>query len=199
MQGMVPRKISQVVQDRLTRYPAVALVGPRQSGKTTLARALHGEYFDLEQETDRLRMDVQWNELIEGKSLVVLDEAQAWPEVFRRLHGAIDQDRRRMGRFLLLGSVSPSLAAEVSESLAGRLSLVELTPFTWNELPTKAARGRLWCCGGYPDGGVLAPRQWQIDYLALLNVADENDLLNQPWVVTVHEATEKTRRLQIAN
>ncbi len=172
---MITRKISQVVQDRLARYPAVALVGPRQSGKTTLARAMCGEYFDLEQEADRLRMDVQWNELIEGKSLVVLDEAQAWPEVFRRLRGAIDQDRRRMGRFLLLGSVSPSLAAEVSESLAGRLSLVELTPFIWNELPTKAARDRLWCCGGYPDGGVLARRQypqWQIDYLALLAQRD---------------------------
>ena len=76
-----------------------------------------------------------------------------------------------MGRFLLLGSVSPSLAVQVSESLAGRLSLVEMTPFTWSELPTRAARNRLWWCGGYPDGGVLRPRaypQWQIDYLALL-------------------------------
>jgi len=172
---MVPRRITQVVQDRLARYPAVALVGPRQSGKTTLARGLRGKYFDLEQESDRLRLDVQWDRLVEGKSLVVLDEAQAWPEVFARLRGAIDLDRRRMGRFLLLGSVSPSLAMQVSESLAGRLALVELAPFTWNELPTKAARSRLWWCGGYPDGGVLAARQyphWQIDYLALLAQRD---------------------------
>ncbi len=164
-----------MVLDRLARYPAVAVLGPRQSGKTTLGRALGGQYFDLEQQPDRLRLDLQWNELVQGKSLVVLDEAQAWPEVFPRLRGAIDQDRRRMGRFLLLGSVSPSLAVQVSESLAGRLSLVELTPFTWNELPTKAARGRLWLCGGYPDGGVLAPRrypQWQLDYLALLTQRD---------------------------
>jgi len=59
----------------------------------------------------------------------------------------------------------------VSESLAGRLALVELTPFLWSELPTGAARERLWLCGGYPDGGVLTPGQfpqWQKDYLTLL-------------------------------
>lgn len=172
---MIPRRISRVVRRRLAEYPAVALVGPRQCGKTTLARALRGRYFDLEQEGDRLRLDLEWPELVRGKPLVILDEAQAWPAVFPRLRGAIDADRKRRGRFLLLGSVSPSLMAEVSESLAGRLSLVELTPFTWSELPTRAARNRLWRCGGYPDGGVLAPKQyprWQLDYLTLLAQRD---------------------------
>jgi uncharacterized protein len=95
--------------------------------------------------------------------------------VFPRLRGAIDADRRRTGRFLLLGSVSPALMTRVSESLAGRLALAELTPLTWNELRTKAARGRLWCCGGYPEGGALAPRRyprWQLDYLTLLAQRD---------------------------
>ena len=67
---------------------------------------------------------------------------------------------------------------EVSESLAGRLSLVQLTPLGWNELPTQAAKDRLWWCGGYPDGGVLAPKnypRWQLDYLTLLA---ERDLPN---------------------
>lgn len=172
---MVRRRIAAVLRQRLAASPAVALVGPRQSGKTTFARSLSRAYFDLEQEDDRFRLDLQWNDIVAGRSLVVLDEAQAWPEVFTRLRGAIDLDRRRNGRFLLLGSVSPSLMTHVSESLAGRLSLVELTPFLWNELPTNAARQRLWLYGGYPDGGVLKPRQyprWQHDYLSLLTQRD---------------------------
>jgi len=63
------------------------------------------------------------------RKLIILDEAQTWPEVFPRLRGAIDTERRRYRRFLLLGSVSPALMTQVSESLAGRLSVVELTPF----------------------------------------------------------------------
>jgi len=153
----------------------VVLVGPRQSGKTTLARAMGGIYFDLEQESERLRLDLEWDACVTGKDLVILDEAQSWPEVFARLRGAIDLDRKRMGRFLLLGSVSPSLMVQVSESLAGRLSLVELTPFLFTEMKTKALRERRWLCGGYPDGGVLEPRhypRWQRDYLALLTQRD---------------------------
>lgn len=175
MQKMIPRDIALTVEKRLAGYPAAAIVGPRQCGKTTLAKSLGGHYFDLEQEGDRLRLDLQWSELVKGKARVILDEAQAWPDVFPRLRGAIDQDRKRSGRFLLLGSVSPSLMTQVSESLAGRLSLVELAPFTWNELQTSASRERIWLCGGYPDGGVLVPRrypQWQRDYLSLLAERD---------------------------
>ena len=119
--------------------PAVALLGPRQCGKTTLAKALAGDYYDLESPADRLRLDLRWAEIETSSRLVVLDEAQAWPEVFTRLRSAIDRDRKRSGRFLLLGSVSPSLMTQVSESLAGRLALVELTPFLLNEL--RPARG----------------------------------------------------------
>jgi predicted AAA+ superfamily ATPase len=172
---MIPRHLKHLLVERLAAYPAVALIGPRQSGKTTLARSLDGVYFDLEQEPERLRLDLEWERLLAGKKLLILDEAQAWPEVFRRLRGAIDQDRRRLGRFLLLGSVSPWLMVQVSESLAGRLSLVELTPFLWTELETEASRERRWMCGGYPDGGVLTPwpyPQWQLDYLALLSQRD---------------------------
>ena len=172
---MIRRLVQQLVRERLAAYPAVALVGPRQCGKTTLAQAMEGAYFDLEQEPERLRLDLEWDGLVVGKDLVILDEAQAWPEVFVRLRGAIDRDRRRMGRFLLLGSVSPTLMVQVSESLAGRLSLVGLTPFLLSELKTKASRERRWLCGGYPDGGVLGPErypQWQLDYMALLTQRD---------------------------
>jgi len=172
---MIPRLQKDQVLDRLAEYPAVALVGPRQCGKTTLAADLGGVYFDLEQESDRLRLDLAWDDVVAGGDLVILDEAQAWPDAFGRLRGEIDRDRRRNGRFLLLGSVSPSLMAQVSQSLAGRLSLVELTPLLRSELTTAAARDRHWLVGGYPDGGVRAPRRfprWQRDYLALLGQRD---------------------------
>ena len=106
------------LRERLGAFPAVALVGPRQCGKTTLARSLGGAYFDMEQDADRLRIDVEWPEVAGAGDLVVIDEAQAAPEIFPRLRGAIDDDRSRNGRFLLLGSISPALMTNVSESPA---------------------------------------------------------------------------------
>jgi hypothetical protein len=171
---MVNRHLAAEIRRRLVRFPAVALLGSRQCGKTTLGRMLGGVYYDLEQESERLRLDLEWAGRIGGRDRLVLDEAQAWPEVFSRLRGAIDHDRKRTGRFLLLGSVAPALVARAAESLAGRLSQVELTPFLWGELPA-AARRAAWLRGGYPDGGVLDgevfPR-WQLDYLALLSQRD---------------------------
>ncbi len=174
MPDVLRRAVQALIRGRLRASPAVALVGPRQSGKTTLARGLGGRYFDLEQAPDRLRLDLQWVALQSGASLVVLDEAQAWPDVFPRLRAAIDQDRGRLGRFLLLGSVSPAIMAQVSETLAGRLAIVELTPFSLAEVP-RVPLDRLWRRGGYPDGGVRGGKhypRWQIDYLALLAQRD---------------------------
>ena len=172
---MLKRKIASagfdsLLMKRLGSYPAVALVGSRQCGKTTLARSLGGRYYDMEQETDQLRLDLEWEEAACGEDLVIIDEAQVAPHVFPRLRGTIDSDRRRNGRYLLLGSISPALMKQVSESLAGRLSVVELSPLSLVELPD-SARHRQWRCGGYPDGGVLDGRsfpQWQRDYLDLL-------------------------------
>ncbi len=170
---MIRRLVTSALKARLAGYPAVSLVGPRQVGKTTLAKSLPAEYFDLEQEADRLKLDVRWHSIAKTKRLVVLDEAQAWPEVFPRLRGEIDLARKRDGRFLLLGSVSPALMTQVSESLAGRLSIVELTPFVLDELGRKPL-DNLWLKGGYPDGGVLGPGfpLWQRDYLDLLTMRD---------------------------
>ena len=168
---MLPRLAAATLRSRLEESPAVALIGPRQAGKTTLARSLGGTYYDLEQEPERLRLDLEWDRTVGGSSLVVLDEAQAAPDVFVRLRGAIDADRKRNGRILLLGSVSPALMTEVSESLAGRLALVELTPLLASELETRTQRDRLWLTGGFPDGGVLGARalpRWQSNYMTLL-------------------------------
>ncbi|MEK7746584.1 MAG: AAA family ATPase, partial [Elusimicrobiota bacterium] len=169
------RRVLALLKDRLKAFPAVALIGPRQAGKTTLAQSLSPRYFDLEDPGDRLRLDVRWEEAVAAAAKpTVLDEAQTWPEVFPRLRSEIDRHPRRNGRFLLLGSVSPALMRQVSESLAGRLSLVELTPFLSAEM-SPARDDDLWLKGGFPRGGILGGRtfpQWQRDYLAILAQRD---------------------------
>lgn len=171
---MIKRAIASLLTARLAQFPSVAIVGPRQCGKTTLAKTFSKEYYDLEQPPERLRLDLAWHELMERDGLLVLDEAQAWPEVFPRLRAAIDADRKKNGRFLLLGSVSPTLMRQVSESLAGRMALLELTPLHLAELPTTDP-DLLWRSGGYPDGGVLGGAtfpQWQASYLSLMAQRD---------------------------
>ncbi|MCC6195248.1 MAG: ATP-binding protein [Burkholderiales bacterium] len=171
---MKRRLVRSLVRSRLAVSPAVALLGPRQCGKTTFARQLGGRYYDAEQPADRVRLDLDWETVRRGRRLVVVDEAHAWPELFPRLRSAIDADRRRNGRFLLLGSVSPALMREVAESLAGRLARIELTPFLLGEL-SKRALTQLWLAGGFPDGGVLRAARfpsWQEDYLALMAQRD---------------------------
>jgi len=172
---MLRRLAAPSLRSALRRYPAVAIVGPRQCGKTTIARAIGGEYFDLEQEADRVRLDLEWERLVAGRTRLILDEAQSFPAVFPRLRGAIDADRRRNGRFLLLGSASPALMRSVGESLAGRMAVAELTPFLLPELRAAPMRDRLWLTGGFPDGGVRRPsafRGWQSNYLRLMAERD---------------------------
>lgn len=172
---MIARLAKKQLVRLLKDNPAVCLTGPRQCGKTTLAKRLHGEYFDLEQESDRLKLDLRWDELVAGRRLVILDEAQSYPPVFPKLRGAIDRQRKQNGRFLLLGSIAPSLMKEVSESLAGRLALLELTPLILPEVGQKVSEDSLWFFGGFPDGGILRPRQyprWANNYLNLLAQRD---------------------------
>ncbi|MEW6221037.1 MAG: ATP-binding protein [Thermodesulfobacteriota bacterium] len=171
---MIPRLAQAHLRQMLATYPAAALLGPRQAGKTTLARAMGGLYFDLEDSQDRLRLDVQWAEILARPSLVALDEAQVMPELFPRLRVAIDAERQRHGRFLLLGSIAPALMTSVAESLAGRLALCELSPLLAAELGWAKADA-LWHLGGFPDGGVLEPARfplWQQHYLDLMAQRD---------------------------
>ncbi len=171
---MLKRQYEKLVTKRLEKYPAVGLIGSRQCGKTTLAKSLKGLYFDLETEADRVKLDAQWPDIVDSDKLVILDEAQTVPEIFPRLRSAIDQKRKKMGRFMILGSVSPALMRQVSESLAGRIAIVELTPFILNELPDKPVDD-LWFYGGFPDGGILDPDQylhWQNDYMTMLTQRD---------------------------
>ena len=171
---MIKRRLQRLISGRLRDFPAVALLGPRQVGKTTLAQSLSRQYFDLELEEEKLRLDIQWDQLLQSKETIVLDEAQNFPEIFPRVRSAIDQGRKRMGRFLILGSVSPGLMKEVSEFLTGRIALCELPPFSVLELKQQQDED-LWLKGGYPDGGILKPKNfpvWQKSYLDLLAMRD---------------------------
>jgi len=171
---MIERKITKLIRDRLRDFPAVAILGPRQVGKTTLARTLADKYYDLELEEDKVRLDLQWPDISETDQLVILDEAQNFPEIFPRIRNAIDRSRSRNGRFLILGSVSPELMQQVSEILTGRIAICELTPFSTEEVENQSA-DQMWLLGGYPDGGLLKKRAfpvWQQNYLDLLAMRD---------------------------
>lgn len=171
---MIERHLRRVLLSRLSHFPAVAVVGPRQSGKTTLARTLSTVYYDLEVEQDKVKLDLQWDDVIGSRALVVLDEAQNYPGIFPRLRSAIDRERKRNGRFLILGSVSPGLMKQVSESLTGRVAICELSPVSLQEIDAGGA-DRLWLTGGFPDGGLLQQGRfpiWQKNYLDLMAMRD---------------------------
>lgn len=155
---MISRRKTGTVLARLDQFPAVALLGPRQVGKTTLAERIAAErasvYLDLEAQADRQKLadPVLYLSGHEDK-LVILDEVQRMPELFQALRGMIDAGRRRnirAGRFLLLGSASIDLIKQSGESLAGRIAYVELGPFDVLEVDG-ADRDRLWARGGFPD------------------------------------------------
>lgn len=172
-QRVIDRTLSPLLQHRLAHFPAVTLVGPRQCGKTTLARTLARRYFNLEAPEERTQLDARWEEIMAGDGPVVLDEAQHWPELFRRLRGAIDERRKQNGRFILLGSIAPSLMRDVGESLAGRMAVLELAPLHLGEVRHLE---RLWQCGGFPDGGVLGGEAYPVWQESYLRAMAERDL-----------------------
>ena len=171
---MIKRKLESTIISRLRQFPAIALLGPRQSGKTTLAKTFSKRYYDLEVEQEKLRLDLQWDEITQADQLVILDEAQYHPEIFPRIRSAIDHRRGKMGRFMILGSVSPGLMIQVSEFLTGRIALCELSPFYIDEVKRKGL-DNLWLVGGFPDGGILKRSDfplWQKNYLDVLAMRD---------------------------
>ena len=162
---MIPRRTYSIVANALGRQAAVALIGPRQVGKTTLAYEIAERadalYLDLESGVDRAKL-ADARLFLAGceDRLVVLDEIQRVPGLFPELRGLIDQGRRRgkrTGRFLILGSASVDLLRQSGESLAGRSEYVPLNPFDVLDVPpATASTTELWVRGGFPDSLLAA-------------------------------------------
>jgi len=172
---MIARRLQPALEERLLHIPAVALLGPRQAGKTTLAHVIATKrpsvYLDLESPIDREKLsDPEFYLSQHADKLVILDEVQRMPELFAMLRGLIDKGRRKgraNGRFLLLGSASLDLLRQ-SETLAGRISYMELPPFALMEV-APGEMNTLWLRGGFPES-FLAPSDavsmaWRQDFI----------------------------------
>jgi predicted AAA+ superfamily ATPase len=155
---MIDRAILPAVRDALGRQAAVAVLGPRQVGKTTLAleiaRQSNAVYLDLQKTSDRARLNdpAAYLSQVEDR-LVILDEVHRTPDLFPVLRGVIDEGRRRghrTGRFLILGSASTELLRQSGESLAGRISYLDMGPVHAGEVDPGDDE-RLWVRGGFPD------------------------------------------------
>lgn len=165
--------VQAALRAALGRSRAVALIGPRQVGKTTLARTLlpaaSPNYFDLEDPRDLQRLDEPMTALEPLRGLVVIDEVQRRPDLFPILRVLIDRDNRP-GRYLVLGSASPALLRQSSESLAGRMELMELDGLSLSEAGVPALE-RLWSRGGFPLSFVAksdrASRAWREGFIRL--------------------------------
>ncbi|GAB1458227.1 ATP-binding protein [Thauera sp.] len=173
---MIARRLLSILGAALGEVPAVALLGPRQAGKTTLAlelaRGRPSVYLDLESEADRAKLaDPELYLAQHEDKLVVLDEIQRTPELFGHLRGLIDAGRRRgrrAGRFLVLGSASLELLRQSSQSLAGRIRYLELAPLDAAEVGRERVNA-LWLRGGFPES-LLAPSdaaslRWREDFI----------------------------------
>jgi hypothetical protein len=161
MQGMIERWMSNKLEQSLQRVPAVALLGARQVGKTTLAQAVaqgcESIYLDLESPADLIKLSDPAPFLsLHSDKLIILDEIQRAPDLFMVLRGLIDSNRRagrKAEQFLLLGSASMDLLRQSSESLAGRISFIEMTGFNLLEVPVNSPTDiqQVWLRGGFPD------------------------------------------------
>jgi uncharacterized protein len=173
---MIQRRLKDRLVHLLERAPAVGLLGPRQVGKTTLAHEIAegrpAVYLDLESAPDRARLSDPDRYFADHEAeLVVLDEVHRVPELFQTLRGVIDRGRRsgrRTGRFLLLGSAAIDLLKQSGETLAGRISYLELAPFDALEVPAKDL-DRLWVRGGFPDSFLAhddaSSLKWRQDFI----------------------------------
>lgn len=162
IRGMIPRFIQPRLLDDLAHVPVSVLLGPRQVGKTTLAQTIRTQigkesiYLDLELTTDAEVLDNAESYLSsKADKLVIIDEVQRKPALFPLIRALVDQ-QRQPGRFLLLGSASPTLIRHSAESLAGRVSYSELAPFSLPEIESQIRWRDHWFNGGFPEPLLMA-------------------------------------------
>jgi predicted AAA+ superfamily ATPase len=205
---MIPRKALQNVLLALERQAAVALIGPRQVGKTTLALAIAQTrpsiYLDLESPEDRAKLTdpILFLNAYEDR-LVILDEIHRTPDIFRPLRSLIDQGRqkgKRTGRFLILGSASMDLLKQASETLAGRIAFVDLNPFDVREVgDSRESIDRLWVRGGFPESYLASTDElsfaWRKDFIRTYLERDvpqfgpriATETLRRLWTMLAHQ------------
>ena len=154
---MIIREAGQTILENLSWFPVAGIIGPRQAGKTTLAKSLLAKWegpslmLDLELDSDLQKLDDAETFLrFHQDKLVVIDEIQRMPRLFPLLRALVDE-HRRPGRFLILGSASPGIIRESSESLTGRIAYTELSPLSLRELPAEMDMQKHWLMGGFPD------------------------------------------------
>ena len=197
----VKRYITENIRQLLDEFPAVVLLGPRQVGKTTLAKVVadcyerQSVYIDLESPRDIQKLTEPELYLDHhNDNLVIIDEVQRKPDLFPVLRSVIDRDRKP-GRFLLLGSAGPDLLKNTSESLAGRVYYRELFPFNFKEVHDD---GRLWLRGGFPEAYLAdseaSSRRWLESFILTFLERDIPNLgvkipplqLRQFWEMAAH-------------
>ena len=177
MQTYVKRIITTAIEQKLENMPGVVILGPRQCGKSTLAKAIISEiggavYLDLERPSDVSKLrDPEAFFSLNSDKLICLDEIQRVPELFSVLRSVMDENRKN-GQFIILGSASPDLIRQSSETLAGRISYFELTPFVLKEVSEdhhlKTLR-KLWLRGGFPRSYLASNEkesiEWRLDFI----------------------------------
>lgn len=215
---MIARRIESRLVELLDTNPAVALLGPRQVGKTTLALAVAETrpaiYLDLESEADRAKLSEPELFLSDHQDkLVILDEVHRAPDLFQTLRGLIDSGRRagkRVGRFLLLGSASMDLLRQSGESLAGRIAYLEMQPIDGLEVPASDS-GKLWVRGGFPDSYLAssdrASLRWRQDFIRTYLERDipalgpriPAETLRRFWTMLAHQQSGLLNAAQLAS
>lgn len=182
---MIPRTLSETLRRLAQSFPVVAITGPRQSGKTTLARTVFADkpYVSLEDPIERtFAMEDPHGFLARFKNGAVFDEAQRWPDLFSYLQGMVD-DQRAPGRFVVTGSQQFGLLAGVTQSLAGRVGLTRLLPLAFDEMPAASRQlsiDSILLLGGYPllHSQPILASDWFASYVATYIERDVRQVLN---------------------
>lgn len=201
---MIQRWKLKDLSDNLNYFPVIGIVGPRQVGKTTISKILIKElqketlYLDLEDPQDQAKISNP-NLFFERNQdkCIILDEVQRAPDLFPVLRSMIDKNRVP-GRFILLGSASPELIRDSSESLAGRIAYEELTPFNLLEIINAKSIIEHWIYGGFPDS-ILAPNKkvqqtWMRNFiqtyierdLPMLGLSADRGTIRKLWTMIAH-------------
>jgi predicted AAA+ superfamily ATPase len=213
---MLTRVFSERIRELLRRFPVVSVLGPRQCGKTTFIRSAlpQWQYFDIEKPSDYARLAGDPERALQAlKTHFILDEAQELPSLFPVLRSHVDQNRKRKGQVVLLGSASPTLMGHISESLAGRVGFLEMTPFQWEEVDRQKnlQLDDLWLRGGFPDSTLTTNAAARLDWfdgytrtfierdLSALGIDVSSAQMRKLWTMLAHFNGQQWNASQLAS